>query len=238
MFGVSENLNNGNISFGKLSSDATTEFKEQYYPALINEMPIKNTCAFDKNMIISAPNKAGKTTILKTTVLNIIFTQQLGCGFYDSATLVPYTHIHSYLNIPDTSGRDSLFQAEARRCKDILDVISNNSNARYRHFCTFDELYSGTNPDEASKAGHAFLEYLSKYKNVNFILTTHYLSICKKYKKSEHIENFKMQVNVLNNGDFDYTYKMKRGISKIKGALRVLKDMDYPSEIIKTIEGH
>jgi hypothetical protein len=47
-----------------------------------------------------------------------------------------------------------------------------------------------------------------------------------------------MQVNVLNNGDFDYTYKMKRGISKIKGALRVLKDMDYPSEIIKTIEGH
>jgi len=238
MFGVSENLNNGNISFGKLSSDATTEFKEQYYPALINEMPIKNTCAFDKNMIISAPNKAGKTTILKTTVLNIIFTQQLGCGFYDSATLVPYTHIHSYLNIPDTSGRDSLFQAEARRCKDILDVISNNSDARYRHFCTFDELYSGTNPDEASKAGHAFLEYLSKYKNVNFILTTHYLSICKKYKKSEHIENFKMQVNVLNNGDFDYTYKMKRGISKIKGALRVLKDMDYPSEIIKTIEGH
>jgi hypothetical protein len=238
MFGVSENLKNGNVSFGDLSLEAPTEFKEQYYPALVNEMPIKNTCKFDKNMIISAPNKAGKTTILKTTILNIIFTQQLGCGFYDSATLVPYTHIHSYLNIPDTSGRDSLFQAEARRCKDILDVICKYSDSRYRHFCTFDELYSGTNPDEASKAGHAFLEYLSQYQNVNFILTTHYLSICKKYKKSERIENFKMQVNILDNGEFDYTYKMKKGISKIKGALRVLKDMNYPEEIIKTIEGH
>lgn len=236
MLGVNENLKTGNISFGQLALDASTEFKEQYYPPLINEMPIKNNCKFDKNMIISAPNKAGKTTILKTTVLNIIFTQQLGCGFYGSATLMPYTHIHSYLNIPDTSGRDSLFQAEARRCKDILDTIVKHSDARYRHFCTFDELYSGTNPDEASKAGHAFLEYLSQYKNVNFILTTHYLSICKKYKKSERIENFKMQVNVLDNGDFDYTYKMKKGISKIKGALRVLKDMDYPEEIIKTIE--
>ena len=238
MLGVSENLKTGKISFGQLALDASTEFKEQYYPPLMNEMPIKNTCTFDKNMIISAPNKAGKTTILKTTVLNIIFTQQFGCGFYNSATLVPYTHIHSYLNIPDTSGRDSLFQAEARRCKDILDVICKYSSAKYRHFCTFDELYSGTNPDEASKAGHAFLEYLSQYQNVNFILTTHYLSICKKYKKSQRIENFKMQVNVLDNGDFDYTYEMKKGISKIKGALRVLKDMDYPEEIIKTIEGH
>jgi DNA mismatch repair ATPase MutS len=117
-----------------------------------------------------------------------------------------------------------------------LDVITKYSDSRYRHFCTFDELYSGTNPEEASKAGYAFLEYLSKYKNVNFILTTHYLSICKKYKTSRKIQNCKMIVNVLPNGQFDYTYKMKKGISTIKGALRVLKDMDYPEEIIRTIE--
>jgi hypothetical protein len=236
LIGINENIKAGNIHFGELSLELTSEFKEQFYPPLINEMPIKNNCSFNKNMIISGPNKAGKTTILKTTVLNIIFTQQFGCGFYKSAVLNPYTHIHSYLNIPDTSGRDSLFQAEARRCKDILDVIHKYKDTKYRHFCIFDELYSGTNPDEASKAGHAFLEYLSRHKNVNFILTTHYLSICKKYKKSDYIKNFKMQVNILDNGDFDYTYKIQSGISKIKGALRVLKDMDYPTEIIGTIE--
>jgi len=236
MIGVSNNLKNGVLSYGNLSMDTECEFNNQYYPPIMNENPIKNSCKFDKNMIISAPNKAGKTTILKTTILNIIFTQQIGCGFYESATLMPYTHIHSYLNIPDTSGRDSLFQAESRRCKDILDVITKYSDSRYRHFCTFDELYSGTNPEEASKAGYAFLEYLSKYKNVNFILTTHYLSICKKYKTSGKIQNYKMNVNILPNGHFDYTYKMKKGISTIKGALRVLKDMDYPEEIIRTIE--
>ena len=119
-------------------------------------------------MIISAPNKGGKTTILKTSAINIIFSQQFGCGFYKSANIKPYTHIHSYLNIPDTSERDSLFQAESRRCKDIIDIIVENNDTHYRHFCIFDELYSGTNPTEATQAGKAFLEYLSSYDSVTF----------------------------------------------------------------------
>jgi dsDNA-specific endonuclease/ATPase MutS2 len=77
-------------------------------------------------MIITGPNASGKTTILKSTLINIIFTQQFGCGFYEFADVAPFNHIHCYLNIPDTSGRDSLFQAEARRCKEILDIISTN----------------------------------------------------------------------------------------------------------------
>ena len=43
-------------------------------------------------------------------------------------------------------------------------------------------------------------------------------------------------LNVLKDGTFEYTYKIKKGISKIKGGIRVLKDMDYPDEIIDTIE--
>lgn len=208
--------------------------KEQYYPALINESPIKNDCCFGKNMILSAPNKAGKTTILKTSAINIIFTQQFGVGFYSSAIMHrPYTHLHSYLNIPDTSGRDSLFQAESRRCKEILDSIQENPNGM--HFCIFDELYSGTNPEEACTAGCAFLKYLCSFSNVDFILTTHYIDICKQFKHSKSTRNYKMEVNVLDNGLFDYTYQMKPGISKIKGAIRVLRDMNYPDEILNNI---
>jgi hypothetical protein len=214
--------------------------KGQYYPPLVNESPVKNDCYFGKNMIISAPNKAGKTTVLKTTTINIIFTQQIGCGFYESAMMhTPYTHFHSYLNIPDTSGRDSLFQAESRRCKEILDSINekktSDSVVGAKHFCIFDELYSGTNPEEACKAGCAFLKYLCKFSNVDFILTTHYLDICKTFKGSKTTQNFKMQVDVLDDGQFEYTYKMKPGISNIKGAIRVLKDMDYPKEITDAI---
>ena len=236
LLGLHNNLTDGFISYADFADDAVTDFKEQYYPPLMDELPVKNSCKFDKNMIISSPNKSGKTTILKTTTINIIFTQQFGCGFYKSAKLTPYSHIHSYLNIPDTSGRDSLFQAESRRCKEIIDNIKMNSGSKCRHFCIFDELYSGTNPDEASKAGHAFLKYLNGFSNVNYILTTHYFAICNKFKKSKQVQNYKMMVNVLKDGTFEYTYKIKKGVSKIKGGIRVLKDMDYPDEIINTIE--
>jgi hypothetical protein len=245
LLGVHENIILGHVNFASFIDSESVhqdisgnEFVKQFYPPLLDDSskPVKNTCKFDKNMILSSPNKSGKTTILKTTAINIIFTQQLGCGFYKSAKLKPYTHIHSYLNIPDTSGRDSLFQAESRRCKEIIDVIQENTLEKHRHFCIFDELYSGTNPVEASKAGHAFLSYLSGFSNVDFILTTHYFSICKKFANSDKIQNYKMDVIINDNGTFEYTYKMKRGISKIKGAVRVLKDMNYPKEIIDAIE--
>jgi len=236
LLGLHSNINDGFISYADFEEDAVTDFKDQYYPPLMDQLPVKNSCKFDKNMIISSPNKSGKTTILKTTTINIIFTQQFGCGFYKSAKLTPYSHIHSYLNIPDTSGRDSLFQAESRRCKEIIDNIKLNSGSKCRHFCIFDELYSGTNPEEASKAGHAFLKYLNGFSNVDYILTTHYFAICNKFKKSKQVQNYKMEVNILKDGTFEYTYKIKKGVSKIKGGIRVLKDMDYPDEIIDTIE--
>lgn len=236
LFGVYNNLISGKISISKFSTKNKCIFKDQYYPPLMNENPVKNDCSFEKNIIISSPNKSGKTTILKTTALNIIFTQQLGCGFYSLGVLSPYSHIHSYLNIPDTSGRDSLFQAESRRCKEIIDTVSKyNDKSKYRHFCIFDELYSGTNPEEATRAGYAFLKYLGNFENVNYILTTHYIKICKKFLKSGRVQNYKMDVQVLENGEFNYTYKIKKGISKIKGAIRVMKDMEYPTEMIQTM---
>ena len=236
LMGIASNLQTGIISYANFDDSNTCKFKQQYYPGLIGEEPVKNDCDFTKNMIISSPNKSGKTTILKSTALNIIFSQQVGCGFYKSATITPYTHLHSYLNIPDTSGRDSLFQAESRRCKEIIDSVKQYCDTKYRHFCMFDELYSGTNPTEASKAGYAFLEYLQQFSNVNFILTTHYLFICKKFKGSSTVQNYKMVVNVNPDGTFKYTYKIKKGISNLKGGVRVLKDMDYPQHIINTIE--
>lgn len=235
--GVFENLVAGNIHYASYS-DKKTKFVEQFYPPLLEQSEtniVKNTCKFDKNMIISAPNAAGKTTMLKTSLINIVFSQQVGCGFYDSCVLNPYTHIHSYLNIPDTSGRDSLFQAESRRCKEIIDIVS-DSNSDSRHFCIFDELYSGTNPKDAGKSATAFLKYLSKYDNVNFMLTTHYVYVCNKFKKSKKIRNYKMGTVPNGPNGFKFTYLLEPGISKIQGALKILKDMNYPQEMIDNIE--
>lgn len=231
---IHANINKKYISFAIFNRKEKTEFKNQYYPPFCNENHIKTDCLLNKN-IVTGPNASGKTTYLKTTALNIIFSQQYGVGFYSYCSLNPYQHIHSYLNIPDTSGRDSLFQAESRRCKDILNTI--NENADERHFTIFDELFSGTNPTEATKSAFAFLLYLSKYDNVDYILTTHYTRICKKLEKSGKVKNYKMIVSYKNN-KIKYTYRIKNGISRIQGATSILEEMNYPGEIINTIKNY
>jgi len=227
------NIDNDIMNFASYSN--TCEFKDVYYPPLKNENPIKNSFKLDKNMIITGPNAAGKTTILKTAAINIILNQQLSCGCFKQAKLKLYEFIHSYINIPDTSGRDSLFQAEARRCKEIIDVINKNSKSKC-HLCIFDELYSGTNPYEAITSAISLLEYLDSFKNINFILTTHYIDICEKLDNKSNIKNFKMNVKFNENNNFSYTYKLEKGISYIKGGTKVLKELNYPKIIVSSVK--
>ena len=224
---------NKNIEICKFSNKKT-KFKNAYYAPFYNKKPVKNTYSLKDNIIITGPNAAGKTTMLKTTLFNILFTQQTGCGFYDKCELQLFDHLHSYLNIPDTSGRDSLFQAEARRCKNILDIINKTSN-KERHFCIFDELYSGTNPYEAISSSYSLLDYLSN-KNCKFLLTTHFLELCTKLDNNKNIKNYHMKITVNDNETFNYTYKLKTGISNIKGGIKVLEDLNYPDTIIKKAE--
>jgi DNA mismatch repair ATPase MutS len=230
--GLQENIQKGKINFAQFTNEDTTSknksknknknknknmFKNSYYACLKDKKHVKNTIKMNKNIIISGPNASGKTTIIKSTLINIIVSQQFGCGFYDSALLKPYNHIHCYLNIPDTSGRDSLFQAEARRCKEILDAITEAPTAE-THFCMFDELYSGTNPEEAIATGSSMLRFLLKYDTFDFLLTTHFVELCKEMKEIP----MKQMID----------YKLKSGISFIKGGIRVLEEMNFPSSIV------
>jgi len=217
--------------------------------------PVKNTVSLDKRLVITGPNASGKTTILKMTMLNILFSQQLGHGFYEAGTRIrPYHQLHSYLNIPDTSGRDSLFQAESRRCKEILDKLAGGQSHPVRHFCIFDELYSGTNPYEAIASAYGYIMHLTKHDNVDFMLTTHYIQLCKLFqsqkpnpesdkgekiankstelRETSKLQNLHMEVADRGNYDFKYLYTLRPGISAIKGGIKVLYDLQYPASII------
>ena len=223
---ISEKIDN-EILGKALFTDKESKISGVYYPHIDTE-PVKNDVNLSKNIIITGPNAAGKTTILKSTMFAIITAQQFGFGYFNSAKINPYSVLHSYINIPDTSARDSLFQAEATRCKNILREISENKE---RHFCIFDELFSGTNPYEAISAANAYLSYINKNKNVTYVLTTHFLDLCKKLDKKKSVKNMHMFVSQKNN-DFVYNYKLKSGISDVKGGIKVLRDLDYPEEII------
>ena len=216
------------------SKSTKTYFKSSYYAPLMNNHPVKNNINLNKKTTITGPNAAGKTTLIKSTLLNIIFSQQFGYGFYKKAKLVPYEYVHSYLNIPDTSGRDSLFQAESRRCREIITCLIENKTKR--HFCIFDELYSGTNPYEAVASAFGFIKYLNTYENVDLLLTTHYCKLCK-LLEAENIQNMHMKIEKeiafgKEGISMKYLYKLGKGISSVKGGIKVLQDLDYPIEII------
>lgn len=200
-----------------------TKFKKAIYPPFTEHTPNTYTV---RNYSITGPNASGKTTFIKTTMLNVLFSQQLGLGFYRRATVQPYEQLWCYLNIPDTSGRDSLFQAEARRCKEIIDGLGDK-----RALCIFDELYSGTNPSEASASAFAFLRYLSTLKTCTFLLTTHFVDVCEKIE-AHGVKNVHMKTE--SDGEtLRYCYRLTDGISRVKGALTVLKSLNYPASIVE-----
>lgn len=230
--------------------------RDCYFAGLNGKNPVTNTVRLENNIIITGPNAAGKTTLLKSVLYNIIISQQIGCGFYSKADLKLYDFIHCYINIPDTGDRDSLFQAECRTCRDILTTIMDNPDKN--HFCVFDELYSGTNPYEAIASGYSYLDYVSRFSNINFVLTTHYIGLCSllesKINKNYYMEIVPSQSKAIrdisnnntsvNNDISDnsienensYTYTMVAGISKVKGGIKVLKDLSYPEQIVKNMK--
>lgn len=218
----------------KKQRNGVTKLFGQTYAPLNAHNPgnvVANDVTLDKQLIITGPNAAGKTTVIKSTLFNIIISQQLGYGFYTRAEINPYDYLHCYLNIPDTSGRDSLFQAESRRCMEILRCIIDNPQKR--HFCIFDELYSGTNPYEAVAAAYGYIDYISKNPKVDLILTTHYIELCQLLEKKNAGDITNLHMSVCPDTGA-YLYKIADGISTIKGGLKVLRELNYPNEIIES----
>ena len=233
--GLSDNININKIKSIQICNNKKTVFKikKVYYP-ILEENIVTNDINMKKNIILTGPNAAGKTTLLKATLVNLLFIQQLGFGYFKSAVITPFDYIHCYINIPDTSSREIVyFKLKQEDVKNILSIIKNNPLAR--HFCIFDELYSGTNPHEAISSAYSYLLYLSKKTTTKFILTTHFTKLCKLLDKKKNIVNSHMKT-LINNNIPHYTYKMIKGISEIKGGLCVLEQLHYPREILSNAE--
>jgi DNA mismatch repair ATPase MutS len=62
---------------------------------------------------------------------------------------------------------------------------------------------------------------------MDFVLTTHYISLCNLLDNNKNICN--QQMKIIND---NYTYKLIKGISNIKGGITVLEKLSYPDEIL------
>ena len=69
--------------------------------------------------------------------------------------------------------------------------------------------------------------------HVDYVLTTHYLDLCEKYKKNKCVKNQQMKVICDCDDSITYTYTLDKGISNVHGGLQILQTMDYPDELMK-----
>ncbi len=228
LIGLRENINKKQINSVKFTKRNKFKFYNTYHPC-IKDNPVKNNTDLRKSIILTGPNAAGKTTLLKSIIINLLFSQQIGFGYYKKGILNPYDFIHCYINIPDDCSRDSLFQSEVRRCKTFLDIIKDNPDSR--HFCVFDELFSGTNPYEAISSAYSYLNHIGKNKKIRFLLTTHFIKLCELFRKNKKIQNYNMNTDIIDDKAY-YSYKIEKGISRTKGGISVLKDLKYPDSIL------
>ena len=104
----------------------TVNIKNIWHPYLdkdVMSMTVKNNIDIKNNILITGPNAAGKSTFIKSVILNIILSQTVGISSAESFEITPFKLIETYLHIPDSKGSSSLFEAEMFRSKDYIEKI-------------------------------------------------------------------------------------------------------------------
>ena len=192
--------------------------------------PVKSSFKVEgTNMIVTGPNAAGKSTFIKSIIVNVLLSQTLGIACAKSFSFTPFYFINSQINIPDSKGVESLFEAEMYRCKYNLDIIK-QIDKKYKALVIMDELFNSTNVVEGIAAGYSILNTLSSHNNVLTILTTHYPYLT----KVPNYVRYKIDATVDENDEHNiiYKYKLSKGVSKQYLALNILKKNGFDADII------
>lgn len=207
------------------------QIKGMWHPCLPIDKAVKNDIGVgnDSNAIITGPNAGGKSTFIKSLLVNIVYAQTICISLASSLTFTPLHLIHSQINLPDNKGHESLFEAEMYRCKSILDMLKVNPEKRM--IIVMDEIFNSTNPVEGIAGAYAILKKISQYPNSIVVFTTHYAYLTKLEKQTQKFINYRMNVTRSNN-NISYPYILDRGVSKQYIALELLQRNGFDNDII------
>lgn len=165
-----------------------------------------------KNILITGPNASGKSTFLKTILINIIFSQTLSICCASKMSMTPFKNIYSYIKKKDHLGKHSLFENEINNITDYLKRIEDKESS----FIVIDEIMSGTNIIESTKIGKSICNKLNSFNNNISIITTHNNELTTPDKNNSST-NYKMKI------DNNYTYKLVPGVSNDFLGIEILK---------------
>ncbi len=148
--------------------------KKQLYMQQVVHPLLQQATALDiklesRGAFISGQNGIGKSTLLRTLGLNIIVARAFGFCYAATAS-VPLGAVYSSMQSEDSLiANESLYQAELRRAKELLDISKIDTQAVF----IIDEVFRGTNHHESVAAAAAVLQSLATSNMV--IVSSHNL---------------------------------------------------------------
>jgi DNA mismatch repair ATPase MutS len=162
---------------------------------------------------------AGKSTLIKAVGLSV-YLAHLGLGVpADEMKLTLFEGILSNIDVADNIVKgESYFFNEVKRIKETILRINDGR----RWLILIDELFKGTNIQDAMKCSLAVIEGLNKMKNGLFILSSHLYEIGEELKNIPSI-SFKYFETELKDNELLFSYKLKDGISKDRMGYLILQ---------------
>ena len=188
-------------------------------------VPVNIKIDSQKNiLIISGPNRGGKTVALKTIGLLTLMTQSgMHIPAKEGSAVSVFNNILAEIgDDQDISAGLSTFSARLEHLKGIIDKAGENS------LVILDELGTGTDPDEGASLAMAILDYFS-HKGSLSAISTHY----QRLKRYGLINKKAQNASV----EFDYekgqpTFRLHTGMPGVSHAIEIAQDLGIKSEII------
>lgn len=211
----------------KLSSPV---FKDQHEPEINSTGlrhimladPVAYDLIMDKNanfIFLTGANMAGKSTLIKAIGLSV-YMAHLGMGVpAHSMQLTLFDGILTNINVEDNLVKgESYFFNEVKRIRETIVKITNGK----RWLVLIDEIFKGTNIQDAMKCSLAVIKGLVKMENGLFILSTHLYEIGEELKALPSI-SFKYFETKLINNELFFSYQLKDGVSQDRMGYLILQ---------------
>ncbi|HMI78704.1 MAG TPA: hypothetical protein VK484_07915, partial [Ferruginibacter sp.] len=170
-------------------------------------------------LFLTGANMAGKSTFIKSVGASV-FLAHIGMGVpAQQMKLTLFDGMLSNINVMDNIAKgESYFYNEVQRIKSTILKINDGK----KWLILIDELFKGTNVQDAMKCSSTVIEGLLKMKNSLFILSTHLYEIGEELKKYPNIDFKYFETSVVND-QLHFSYHLKDGISNDRLGYLILK---------------
>ena len=207
------------------------EVTSAIHPLVTNAVDNKLSLSHQSNLLfLTGANMAGKSTFIKTIGI-VLYLAHIGIGVpAKKLELTLFDGLITNLTIADNIMKgESYFFNEVQRIKNTIEKIIDGKN----YFVLIDELFKGTNIQDAMKCSTAVIEGLQNLRNSLFIISTHLYEISDGLKGFNNIQ-FSYFETAVQEKELIFHYQLKEGVSQDRLGYLIL-EREGVVELLKNI---